>query len=323
MRAVVYSAYGPLDGLGLSDSPVPEVGGDDVLIRARAAGLHVGDVFLVRGAPLPVRAMAGWLRPRLGIPGCDVAGEVVATGPKVTGFQPGDAVFGACLGGACAELVRTSARQIAHKPQNLTFEEAAAVPTSGLAALHALRDTGKLKEGQRVLINGASGGVGTFAVQIAKALGARVTGVCGPANLGLVRSLGADEVIDYTRADFTAARPGYDVILDNVENRTLAECRRALTPAGMLILNSGTGARGLAMLVRLIKPLVLSPFVRHSLRRYLSTPNHDDLVALRELIEAEKIEPIVDKTYPLAQTAAALAYIESGHARGKVVVTIT
>ena len=181
---------------------------------------------------------------------------------------------------------------------------------------------GKLQPGQKVLINGASGGVGTFAVQMAKSFGAEVTGVCGTRNVDTVRSIGADRVIDYTQEDFTHGGEHYDLILDNIENRSLADCRRALTPGGTLILNSGTGAHGMGMLVRLVRPLVLSPFVRHNLRRYLSVPNHEDLVVLKELVESGKLTPIIDKVYPLHETAAALAYIEGGHARGKVVITV-
>ena len=196
------------------------------------------------------------------------------------------------------------------------------MPTSALAALHALRDAAKVQPGQKVLINGASGGVGTFAVQIAKSFGAEVTGVCSTANVNMVRSIGADRVIDYTQEDFTLGGQRYDLIFDNVENRSLSDCRRALTPVGTLLLNSGTGAEGFELMVRLVKPLVLSPFVRQTLRRYLSKPNHRDLVVLKELVESGKLTPVIDKTYPLQETAAALRHIEHGHARGKVVITV-
>ena len=239
----------------------------------------------------------------------------------MTQFRPGDEVFGASTG-TCAEYVLAEASKLAPMPAKLTFAQAAAMPIAALAALHALRDVGKVQPGQRVLINGASGGVGTFAVQIAKALGAHVTGVCSTRNVGFVRSIGADEVIDYTREDFAEGGARYDLIFDNVENRSLSDCRRALKPSGTLILNSGSGARGIALLLRLIKPLVLSPFVRHSLRRYLSVPNHADLVALKELVEAGKLTPVIDSTYPLSETPAALTHAEMGHARGKVVVTL-
>ena len=219
-----------------------------------------------------MRLESGLLRPKNGVPGYDFAGRVEAVGPGVTMFQPGDEVFGATKG-TCAEYVRVAEDKLALKPANLSYEQAAALPTSALAALHGLRDAGKLQPGQKVLINGASGGVGSFAVQIAKAFGAEVTGVTSTNNVEMVRSLGADHVIDYTREDFTKGGPRYDLIFDNVENRSLRDCRRALTPSGTLVLNSGTGARGLAMLVRLLRPLVLSPFLQQNLRRYLSHPN--------------------------------------------------
>jgi NADPH:quinone reductase-like Zn-dependent oxidoreductase len=268
-----------------------------------------------------MRFATGLLKPKHGVPGFDVAGQIEAVGKNATRFRAGDEVFGAC-NGACAEFVGVKPDQLAHKPAKLGFEQAAALPTSGLAALHALRDVGKVQPGQRVLINGASGGVGTFAVQIAKSFGAEVTGVCSTQSLELVRSLGADHAVDYSREDFTLGEQRYDLIFDNVENRTLSELRRVLAPKGMLILNSGTGARGIKMMVRLIKPLVLSPFASQDLRRYLSVPNHEDLAVLGDLIDAGKLHPVIDRTYPLDRTAAALAYIERGHARGKVVVRV-
>jgi len=318
---MVHDVYGSPDLLQVREIALPTVDDDGVLVRVRAASLHVGDCFAVRGAPLPMRMMTGLFKPRYGVPGFDVAGQVEAVGKSVKRFQPGDEVFGVCEG-SCAEYARTGESRLALKPANLTLEEAAALPTSALAALHGLRDAGKIRAGQKVLINGASGGVGTFAVQIARSFGAEVTGVCSTANVDLVRSLGADHVIDYTLEDFTRLGPRYDLIFDNVENRSLSECRRALTPSGTLILNSGTGARGIEMLVRLVKPLLVSPFVRQNLRRYLSKPNHEDLVVLKELVESGKLKPVVDRTYPLGETPEALRYIEGGHARGKVVITL-
>ena len=239
----------------------------------------------------------------------------------MTGFERGDEVFGASHG-TCAEYVRAPATKLAHKPASLTFAEAAAIPTSGLAALHGLRDAGNVQAGQRVLIVGASGGVGTFALQIAKSYGAEVTGVCRTRNVDLVRSLGADYVIDYSLEDFTQERKQYDLIFDNVENRSLSEVRRALAPEGTLVLNSGTGAKGIAMLLRLAKPLVLSPFARQNMRRFLSKPNDKDLNVLKELVESGKLKPVIDKTYALEDTAEALSYIETGHASGKVVINV-
>ncbi len=321
MKAISYDRYGSFENLALRDMSKPTMKADEVLIRVRAAGLHIGDCFGVRGAPIVMRIATGLFKPKRGVPGFDLAGEVEAVGENVTGFKAGDEVFGERIG-SCAEYVCAKPDKLALRPAGLSFEHAASLPTSALAALHALRDVAKVQPGQRVLINGASGGVGTFAVQIAKSLGAEVTGVCSTANMDMVRSIGADEVIDYTYEDFTLGGTHYDVILDNVENRSLSECRRALTPTGTLILNSGTGARGLAMLIRLFKPLIVSPFARQNLRRYLSVPKHEDLNVLKELVESGKLRPVIDKVYPVEETPAALAYIERGHTRGKVVVSM-
>ena len=322
IKAIVQDKYGSPDAvLELRDIDAPVVNDDQVLVRVHAAGLHAGDCFTVRGAPFPVRIVTGLLKPKCGVPGYDVAGRVEVVGNNVKRFQPGDEVFGACTG-SCAEYASAREDELAHKPANITLEEAAAIPTSALAALHALRDVGKVRPGQRVLINGASGGVGTFAVQIAMSFGAEVTGVCSTRNVDMVRSIGANHVIEYTQEDFTQGGQRYDLVFDNVENRSLSDCRRALSPDGTLILNSGSGAQGLGLLVRLVKPLVLSPFVRQNLRRYLSIPNHEDLLVLKELVEFGKLTPVIDKTYPLRETPAALGHIEEGHARGKVVITV-
>lgn len=320
MKAVVHDAYGPPELLAVREVATPVIGQHDVLVRVSAAGLHVGDCFGVRGAPFPVRLVTGLVRPRPGVPGFDLAGRVVTVGSHVTRFRPGDAVFG--VGRAtCAELAVSPEALLQAKPRSITFEQAAAIPTSAFAALHGLRDAGRVRRGQRVLINGAAGGVGTFAVQIAKILGADVTGVCSGANVALIQSLGADHVIDYTREDFTRTGP-YDVVLDNVENRSLTECRRALVPRGTLVLNSGTGRSGLRFLGRLVGPLMLSPFVRHRIRRYLSTPNQADLATLAAWVESGTLTPVIDRTFPLHETAGALRHIESGHARGKVVIAV-
>src|SRR5919201_4774467 len=321
MRAIVHHKYGPPNVLELEEVQIPTPKDDEVLVRVHAAGLHVGDCFAVRGAPFAMRLVTGLLTPKHGIPGFDVAGQVEAVGTNVQQFRRGDEVFGVC-NGACAEYARVRVDKLALKPANLTFEEAAAVPTSALAALHALRDVGKVQPGQKVLINGASGGVGTFAVQIAKSFGAEVTGVCSTTNVDMVRSIGADHVFDYTQQDFAQGLKRYDLIFDNVENRSLSDCRRALTHSGTLMLNSGTGAPGIAMLVRLVKPLVLSPFLRQKLRLSLPAPRPEDLVILRELVESGKLSPVIDTKYPLHATPAALGYIEGGHVRGKVVITV-
>jgi NADPH:quinone reductase-like Zn-dependent oxidoreductase len=322
MRAIVQDRYGPLEALESRDIPVPGVGDDEVLVRVRAAGLNIGVVFAVRGTPLAMRLESGLLRPKYGVPGYELSGQVEAAGAGVTAFRPGDEVFGVSRG-TCAEYVRASQDGLAIKPAGLSHEQAAALPVSASAALHGLRDAGGLRPGQSVLINGASGGVGSFAVQIAKALGAEVTGVTSTRNVEMVRSLGADHVIDYTREDFTEGGRRYDLILDNVENRSLADCRRVLAPDGTLVLNSGTGAQGLAMAVRLVRPLVLSPFVHQRLRRYLSHPNRADLSLLSALVEEGKLRPVIDRVYPVQDAAAALRQIEAGHVRGKVVVTVS
>jgi len=263
-----------------------------------------------------VRFVAGWPRPRNYVPGFDLAGVVEAAGKKVTRFRAGDEVFAFCEG-ACAEYACASEDTCALKPGNLTFEEAAAIPTSALAALHGLRDAGKVQPGQRVLVNGASGGVGTFAIQIAKILGAQVTGVCSTKNMAMVRSLGADDVIDYTREDFT--RTGsYDLILDNVGNRSYSECRRALTPRGIHIPNSGRAGISYA-----VKALVRSAFVRHQGRPFLSKANHEDLLLLKSLVESGKLRPVIDRTCELSEVPEALKYVGEGHVRGKVVIAIT
>lgn len=276
MQAMVQDVYGPPEVLSLRTITRPTLGAHDVLVRVHAAALHIGDSFGVRGAPRLMRLVTGLFRPKPGVPGFDLAGVVEAVGSGVASFRPGDEVFGASHG-TCAEYASAPAAQLVLKPTNLTFEQAAAVPTSALAALHGLRDAGGLKRGQKVLINGAAGGIGTFAVQIAKAFGANVTAVCSTPNVKLVRSIGADDVIDYTREDFARSGRQYDLVFDNVENRSLSECRRALTPTGTIVLNSGSGGKGLGLLVRLLWPLLLSPFVRHNLRRYpRRTPKTDN-----------------------------------------------
>jgi NADPH:quinone reductase-like Zn-dependent oxidoreductase len=321
VKAIVQDKYGPIEVLKPRDIEKPAIADDEVLVRVHAAAVHVGDCFAVKGSPFVVRLMTGLRRPKVGIPGFDLAGEVEAVGSAVTRFKPGDAVFGSGHG-TCAEFTRAAEGTLTSKPASLTFEQAAAIPTSALAALHGLRDAGKLRPRQKVLINGASGGVGTFAVQIAKALGADVTAVCSTANVEMVRELGADHVVDYTREDFASGGPIYDLIFDNIENRSLEDCRRALKSDGTLVLNSGTGATGFAMFVRLIRPLVLSRFTRQNLRRFVSSPNAKDLGALATLAEEGKLKPVIDRTYELRETPAALRHIEAGHARGKVVIAV-
>lgn len=321
MQAMITSRYGPMDVLEQREIAQPTIGEKEVLVRVRAAGLHVGDVFGVRGTPFPIRLMLGLRRPKYGVPGLDLAGEVTAVGPGVTRFRVGDEVFGEGAG-TVAEYARASEDRLAPMPEHVDAIQAAALTTSGLAALHGLRDAGRLEAGQHVLVNGASGGVGSFAVQIAKAMGAEVTAVVSTRNLELVRSLGADHVVDYTAEDVTAAGPIYDLILDNVETRSIGELRRALKPRGTLVLNSGTGASGLRMLVELVRPLVMSPFVGHDLRRFLSEPNHADLMQLRAWVDEGLVRPVVERTYRIGETVEALRVLESGHSRGKVVVVL-
>ena len=324
MKAIVQDRYGsPGDVLELREIETPAVKDNEVLVRVHAASVHPGDLMIMRGLPYIVRLMGfGLRRPKRKVPGFDVAGHVEVVGKNVTNFQPGDEVFGESKG-SLAEYVSVPAKKLALKPANLTLEQAAAAPVSGVAALGALRDHGKVQPGQRVLINGASGGVGTFASQIASAFGAEVTCVCSTSNVGLVRSLGADHVIDYTREDFTRGEERYDVILDNVGNHSLSDCRRALTPKGTLIPNNGTsGGRWIGTLGRTVKALVTSPFLRRKMRPFVSVVKDAHLVALKELIESGKVAPVIDRTYPLSQASDAVQYLEGGHVRGKVVITV-
>jgi len=321
MKVIMADRYGPLEGLAGREIQRPDVGEGEVLVRVRAAGLNIADVFGVRGSPFPIRLASGLTRPKHGVPGHDLAGVVEAVGAGVTGFKPGDEVFGEGRG-TCAEYAVADPDRLALRPAGTTPEHAAAMVMAGLAALHGLRDAARLQAGQKVLINGASGGVGSFAVQIAKAMGAEVTGVTSTANAELVRSLGADHVIDYHREDFTRSAARYDVILDNVENRSLSDVRRVLAPRGVLVLNSGTGASGLSLLVRLVWPIVRSLVSQQKMRRFLSTPARADLEALARLAEEGKLRSAIDRAYPLAETADALRHVATGHARGKVVVAI-
>jgi NADPH:quinone reductase-like Zn-dependent oxidoreductase len=317
MKAVVQTGYGSADVLEPREIDRPVAADDDVLVRVHAASLAAGDYFGMRGAPFPIRLAIGFPRPKKDhVVGLDVAGHVEAVGRNVTRFRPGDEVFGEGRG-ACAEYACANEGKLALKPRNLTFEQAAAVPTSALAALHGLRDHGKVQPGQKVLINGASGGVGTFAVQIAKVLGAEVTGVCSTANVDMVGSIGADHVIDYTKEDFTQGEPRYDLILDNVASHSFADYRRVLEPGGTLMPNSGHAGMGYV-----IKAFLLPLFVRQVERPFVARPNQDDLITLKELVEAGRVTPVIDRTYPLSETAEAFRYLDQGHARGKVVIVV-
>lgn len=322
MKAVVQRRYGPPEVLEYTDVGRPVVGDGDVLVGVRAASVHPGDYFVLTGVPHIVRLAFGLRRPRCPIPGRDVAGVVEAVGPAVTDLEPDDEVFGWSTTGTLAQQACVPADQLVRKPDRLTMAQAATVPTSALTALQALRDIANVQPGQTVLVTGASGGVGSFAVQIAKAFGAEVTGVCSTRNVELVRSLGAAHVIDYTRTDFTQAGRRYDVILDNVEAQPLADVRRALTPAGTLIPNSGRGGRWLGPLGRIVKARVLSGFTRQQLKPFLSVGKRKDLLTLGDLLATGQVTPVIDRTYPLDEAADALRYVAAGHTRGKVVITV-
>jgi NADPH:quinone reductase-like Zn-dependent oxidoreductase len=322
MRAIVQRSYGSPEVLESADVDRPVVGDDDVLVRVRAASVHPGDYFLMTGEPYVVRLAFGLRRPRHPIPGRDLAGVVAAVGKDVVDLQPGDEVFGWSTTGTLAEYACVPAVQLVRTPANLSAGPAAAVPTSGVTALQALRDIAHVQPGQAVLITGASGGVGTFAVQIAKALGAEVTAVCSTRNVELVRSLGADHIIDYTRTDFTRTGLRYDVIFDSVEAQSLSEVRRALTPIGTLIPNSGRGGVWVGPLGRIVKARARSLFTRQTLRPFTSVGKRQDLLDLAELLEAAQLTPVIDRTYPLSQAAEALRYVGAGHTRGKVVITV-
>ena len=323
MKAMVQDKYGSPDVLSLQEIDTPEIGDDDVLIRVQAAGVHSGDWHLMKGEPYLMRVVGlGFSGPKARVRGMDVAGKVETVGKKVTRFQAGDDVFGVC-DGAFAEHARAHQDKIAHMPSNLSYELAAAVPTSACTALQALRDAGEIQPGQKVLIIGASGGVGMYAVRIAKSFGAEVTGVCRTAKMDMVRSIGADHVIDYTAGDFTRRGMRYDLILDTGGNRSLSALRRALTSHGTLVLVGGeTDERLIGALGRSMRALILSPFVSQRLRMILAITKRDDLLFLKELIEAGKLTPIIDRTYPLSEVPDAIRYLSAGHAMGKIVINV-
>jgi len=322
MQAIVGEEYGGPEVLELRDVDVPALHPDGVLVRVRASSVNPYDWHVMRGLPRLVRLSEGSSRPKQPIRGVDVAGVVEAVGENVTAFRPGDEVFGA-KAGALAEYVCAGPKNVlAAKPAGLTFEQAAAIPLAGVTALQALRDKGRLEAGQRVLVNGAAGGVGTFAVQIAKALGADVTGVCSTRNVDLVTSIGADRVLDYAEVDFARSDERYDLVLDNVGNRSLSDLRRALTPHGALVVVGGGGGNWIGPMMLPLRAAMLSPFVGQRLLPLLAKHTQDDLLVLKELAETGKIVPVIDRTYPLAEAAEAIRYLETGHARGKVVVAV-
>src|SRR5215213_5242955 len=323
MKAIVQDEYGSPDVLELRDIDIPEIAHDEVLIHVHAAGVGRDVWHVMAGLPFPIRLAGYGLRaPKNPVLGSDVAGVVEAVGKDVSRFRPGDEVFG--IGkGSYAEYARAPEDKLAPKPANLTFEQAAVLAIMGSTALQALRDQGKVRAGQEVLIIGASGGVGTYAVQIAKSFGAHVTGVCSTKKGEMVRSIGADHVIDYTQEDFAEGDQRYDVILDIGGNSSLSRLRRALTPDGTLVIVGGEGGgRWLGGLERQLWATMLSPFVSQKLGTFVSTPNHEDLLILKELIESGKVTPVIDRTYPLAEVPEAMRYLEGGHAKGKVLITV-
>jgi NADPH:quinone reductase-like Zn-dependent oxidoreductase len=320
MKAIVRETYGPPDVLHLADVPVPALGDGDVLVRVRAASANAGDWHLLRGTPLPFRLVAGLRTPKFKIIGTDIAGTVEAVGRNVTQFRPGDDVFGElsrCGFGAYAEFAVAPEKALALKPANLTFDEAATLPTAGCTALQGLRK-GRIQRAQRVLINGASGGVGMFAVQIAKSFGTEVTAVCSTRNVDVVRSIGADHVIDYTKDDFATHGQRYDVILAANGDRSIWDYRRALTADGRYAMTGGSNRQ-------LTDALLLGPLLSLGRQRFgnvLVKPDQADLLVLKELCETGKIRPVIDRRFALADVPSAVQYVEDGHARGKVVVTV-
>lgn len=316
MKAMVYTRYGPPEVFQLKEVEKPVVKENDVLVRVHAAAVNAGDYFMMSGSPWFIRFMLGFPNPKNHVLGWDVAGCVEEVGKEVERLHLGDEVFGLC-NHTFAEYVSADDDKFALKPTNLTFEQAAAVPTAGLTALQGLRDKGQMQPGQKVLINGASGGVGTFAIQIAKSLGAEVTGVCSTKNMEMVLSIGADHVIDYTKEDFTKSGQQYDLILDNVANHSPSALRRALTPQGISVPNSGHGGLGY-----IFKAFIWAAFNDWQEGPWVTKPNNKDLVILKELIESGKVKPVIDRVYPLRKTPEAIGYVGRGHAKGKVVITM-
>src|SRR5437588_2464891 len=321
MKAIVYQNYGSPDVLKLEEIEKPTAGNDEVLIKVRAASVTPLDSHLSRH-PFLRRILSALSKSKINRPGRDVAGQVEAVGRNVTQFNPGDAVFGLC-GGAFAEYACASASALVMKPDNASFEQAASVPLAGLTALQGLRDKGKIQPGQKVLINGAAGGVGTFAVQIAKSFGAEVTGVCSTRNVEMVRSIGADRVIDYTREDFTKSGQHYDVIFDLVANHSLLACTRVLNPRGIYI---GAGALGRESMIgivgRLLKTLVLPWFISQKLLTFITKLSKEDLSIMSELLQSGQVTPVIDRRYSLCEVPEAIRYLGERHARGKVVITL-
>lgn len=320
MKAIVCHNYGPPDVLRCEEVEKPAPGDDEVLIKVRAASGNPLDWKIMKGRPYIARIMFGLRKPKNTRPGVDVAGQVEAVGRTVTQFKPGDEVFGSCRG-AFAEYVCALESTLVTKPDNVSFEQAASVPVAAYTALQGLRDKGRIQPGQKVLINGAAGGVGTFAVQIAKWLGAEVTGVCSTRNVEMVRSIGADHVIDYTQEDFTKGGQGYDVLFDCIGNHPLSACRRILNPNGRCVMAGGPDKLQ-NILTRALTALVLSRFVSQKFVLFIARRSKEDLTIMHELMKAGNVTPVVDRRYRLSECAEALRYLAEGHARGKVVITL-
>jgi NADPH:quinone reductase-like Zn-dependent oxidoreductase len=326
MRAVVYHSFGPPDLLKCEEIDKPTLGDDEVLVKVSAASVNPLDWKLMKGGPFLVRLLLGLGKPKIKQPGVDVAGLVEAVGKNVTQLKPGDEVFGTCRG-AFAEYATSKQAAglksaLVLKPHNVTFEQAASVPVAGLTALQGLRDKGRIQTGQSVLINGAAGGVGTFAIQIARQFGANVTGVCSTRNVEMVRSIGADRIIDYTQQDFTKGGERYDLILDCIGNHPFSACRRVLNPRGILVVvGAPKDASLFVFLARLIGALVVSQFVSRKMVFFIAKVNEKHLNTLGEFLAAGKVTPVIDRRYRLSEAAEAFRYLEAGHARGKVILT--
>ena len=321
MKAAVYRRYGPPDVVHIEDVQKPSPKDNEVLLKVRAASVNPLDAGLMKGKPHSFRLLFGLRKPRLTRPGVDVAGQVEAVGRNVTQFKPGDEVFGSCRG-AFAEHACTQESKLVIKPANVTFEQAASVPVGALTALQGLREKAHIQARQKVLINSAAGGVGTFAVQIAKSFGAEVTGVCSPRNVDLVRLIGADHVIDYTQQDFTESGQRYDVIFDCYVNHALSACRRVLNPEGTYVMVGGPAKRWtIGILAPIVKALVLSPFVSQKFVVFIARSRREDLAIISELMATGKITPVIDRRYRLSEVPEAIRYLEQRHARGKVIIT--
>jgi NADPH:quinone reductase-like Zn-dependent oxidoreductase len=323
MKAIVYRCYGSPDVLRFEDVARPTPGDDELLVKVHAAAINPLDWHYMRGTPYMVRIDAGFGAPNSPELGVDFSGTVEAVGRNVTKFKVGDEVFGGRMGSLAEYLRVREGRAVVHKPSNVSFEQAASVPIAALTALQALRDKGRLQAGQKVLINGASGGVGTFAVQIAKSFGAEVTGVCSGRNADMVRSIGADHVIDYKKEDFTQGEQRYDLIVDNVGNHALSDYRRVMNPNGIYVQVGGPNeGLWIGPLVGVLKGAALSPFVSQEFKMMLAELNKEDLTLMGELIQSGKVTPVIDRRYVLKDVPAAIAYLEEGHARGKVIIDV-